>query len=496
MVGCQRCLLRRRYEASGLRPLVARCKGSLSMVQGSRTGLRLESRLRKLLTPVFVVAADRRLVFFNAGCEELTGVSAQDVLGRRCAAGTSGDLRSVESVLQRLCPPAEAFQGRHVHTAAFFLPRSGPRVARVIDFYPLRDATNAITYVLGVIRPAEQARLSREVSPLLQVHAELHALRVGLRERYGIDSIVASGPAMRRVVRQVQLAARTNTPVMLVGERGSGKTFLARTIHYASAAHNRAFVALDAERIPPEELEPVFRQLFESDQLERMAETLRPASVFIGHLTRLPRELQAHLANRMDKSPETRVRWMAGVDEPLQCALDEERLHPELYYALSAVVIDIPPLRERIEDVPLLAQQFLEAAMPEYPEVTGFDPAVLEEWKRYNWPGNVRELELVVTEAIRQAGKGAITAESLPFRYRTGRDAQAVGPRFEPQPFDLTAYVEDLERQAIRWALTAARGNKSKAAELLKMNRPRFYRKLAALGMLDEPPTSDVEPKP
>ncbi len=197
----------------------------------------------------------------------------------------------------------------------------------------------------------------------------------------------------------------------------------------------------------------------------------------------------------MDEAPAGSVRWMAGIDQPLQQALEQEQLHPDLYYALSAVVIEIPPLRDRIEDVPLLAQQFLEESMSEFPELIGFDPDVLEQWKRYNWPGNVRELKLVVRESIQRARSGTVTADDLPFRFRTGRDAQAIGPRLEPQPFDLTAYVEDLERQAIRWALAVTRGNKSKAAELLKLNRPRFYRKLAALGMLDEAPASHDDPK-
>lgn len=463
------------------------------MPRASRTGLRLESRFRKLRSPVFVVAADRRIVFFNAGCEELSGVAAEQVLGRRCTFGTSGDLSSVESVLQRLCPPPEAFRGQHVRTAAFFAPRSGPRVTRVVEFFPLRDDTQAVAYVLGVIRPPEQPQVTREVSTLLQVHAELHALRVGLREQFGIDSIVASGPAMRRVVRQVDVAIRTAAPVLLVGERGTGKKYLARTIHYASAARNRSFVPLNAERVPPEELEPVLRQLFETDRMERLAETLRPATVYLEHLTSLPRELQGELARRIDEAARNGVRWMAGIDRPLQDAMRQELLHPDLYYALSSIVIEIPPLRDRIDDIPLLAQQFFEEAVHEFPELLGFDPEVLEQWSRYNWPGNVRELKLVVREAIQRARSGTVTVEALPFRFRTGRDAQAIGPPLEPQPFDLTAYVEDLERRALRWALAVARGNKSKAAELLKMNRPRFYRKLAALGMLDHVPVPEAD---
>jgi len=185
---------------------------------------------------------------------------------------------------------------------------------------------------------------------------------------------------------------------------------------------------------------------------------------------------------------------VAATTGDLRPAVDREDVLPELFYLLTPLSIELPPLRRRGEDLPLLAQHFLEAMNPgSDKQVTGLAEGVLEKFREYNWPGNLDELAAVLEEARTACRGSTIGLGDLPFRFRSGLDAQAVAPSatFSPEP--LEEYLARIEAEQIRRALKQSRQNKSKAAELLGVTRARLYRRMEALGIDDAGDRTEAE---
>ena len=230
-------------------------------------------------------------------------------------------------------------------------------------------------------------------------------LRRQLQERHGFDTLIGLGPAHRRLLEQVHLAAASATPVLIVGEPGTGKRLVARTIHQNGAGRDQPLVPFDCEALPIEVLE---RELFGADRdpelhmdltaagsgKPRSRLSLRDGStLLIREILMLPRDLQERLAASLDKS----VRLVATTTLDPAYALDSEQLRPELYFALTTLLIRLEPLRERRSELPTLAQHFLERANERGgKQKAGFSPQAIAALMTYDWPGNLRELARVI----------------------------------------------------------------------------------------------------
>jgi DNA-binding NtrC family response regulator len=271
--------------------------------------------------------------------------------------------------------------------------------------------------------------------------------------------------------------------VHFTGGQGTGREHLARVVHSQGADRARTFVPLDCRRLPPFELKRALRRaLIHEPGDDGDSPGGLPGTLFLRNVAHLPRDLQELVV----ASHAGAVRLMASSTDSLTDALEADELIPEFYYLVTELTIDVPSLHQRREDLPLLAQQLLEQQnRGGERQVGGFTPDVLEQFARYNWPGNVAELAAVVAEA-RAAGAGAlITPQDLPFRFRTGIDAQAIGPAVEARPIDLEAALAEVEREHILRALQQAKNNKSQAAALLGLTRPKLYRRMEVLGLVD-----------
>ena len=165
----------------------------------------------------------------------------------------------------------------------------------------------------------------------------------------------------------------------------------------------------------------------------------------------------------------------------------------ELFYALTSIVISVPLLRDRPEDLPLLAQFFLEESNrgAEH-QVTGFHDDVLQKFLRYNWPGNVGELRAVVIESRSLCRGPTIELEHLPFRFRTGVSAQSIGPVIRRRAEALDPLLLRVEKEQIEMALAESHHNKARAAELLGITRPRLYRRMEILEIVDLDKSNDA----
>lgn len=463
----------------------------------SRPTTRINSRLSALATPIALIGRDRKVLFFNQGCEQLTGWEASLVIGSVCEYTTEGDPQTMRAMLGSLCPPPRAFQGEIVEGPAFLPRQSGRPIARQIRHIPFLDDAGEVDCVMVIISDVESAPAIAAASPAQRLHAELTSLRSALRRRFGISTIIAKSEPMLRVVQQVQLAIPAKSPLLLEGEPGVGKEHVARVIHHemsrAESHENEfrqeAFVPLDCARLLPIDLKRTLRRIFraaEDDDAETaLLPSVLPGTVYLQNVEAMPRDVQEFVVESFGEiPPEARLRFMAGTTADLESLIESDEMRTDFFYQFSALRIALPPLRKRLEDFELLAQALLERMnVGTERQLEGFSDEAWSELREYNWPGNLDELATVIKEAAANCGGAVLGKEDLPFRFRMGRDAQSVGPPLEPLPRPLEAYLEQIEREQIGWALEAARFNKKKAADLLGLTRPKLYRRMEALGI-------------
>jgi len=455
---------------------------------------RIEKWLADSGAPVFVLDSDRVVAWFNSGCEELTGWPAEEVIGWRCDYSSEFESGTVDALVASLCPPPDLDRHFDAPIPIQISCRDGRSLPQVLDVFPLVDVEGHADGFLCMLRPVPTGETATSTeTPTHRLHAELAALRHSLRERYGLDSLLGSGPEMTRLLEQARLSSDSRASVCLIGEAGSGREHTARAIHYAGPLGDHSFVPLDSHRLPPDEQSQVIERMLGSARTES-AEVLRPGALFLAEVDRLPRDIQQLLLERIDglssDDPSPAPRLMVSSSRPLPEAVAREELLPELHYRISTITISVPPLRERDDDFQKLAQHFLErhnqtAAV----QVGGLSTDSWTALGQYGWPGNLDELNTVVREAAHAAaerGSALIEAGDLPFAFRTGIDAQRAGGPLEDPIEPLEEVLQRVERDQLARAMRRARGNKAEAARLLGLTRPRLYRRLEQLGMLGD----------
>ena len=449
------------------------------MTKRVRTTRRLEVWLKDTSVPLFVLNSQRRLVFFNAGCEQLTGWPPAEVLGQVCDFVTESDLFSPAALLAALAPPANVWQGESIAVTTRVARHDSDPIEAILHFFPLTDAAQRVQATLGIIQLAPHCDQPANPHLSLQLHAELAELRQSLINRGDTGMLIGKSLGMQRLLSQLQLARQSTLPILLIGEAGTGRESLARQIHQASSQGTSTFVPLDCRRLPPDHLEATIRRMQDALQTDE----LQPGTIYLEHVEALPRDLQ-RLVLEVVKSQRHRV--IASTLNSLEPLVESQDFVEPLFFALTPLTMSLPPLRNRPEDLALLSQYFLEELNRGAPQqVTGFQEQVLEQFGRYQWPGNVRELRSVIVEARQECTGPLIEIEHLPFRFRTGVRGQSVGPPARPRTQPLDPLLLRIEREQIELALDEAHQNKAKAAELLGITRPRLYRRMEVLGILD-----------
>ena len=324
----------------------------------------------------------------------------------------------------------------------------------------------------------------------LRMTREIQRLKSLVKELYGLESVIARSPAMQRLFQQVAQIADSDATILLTGETGTGKEVLARVLHANSRRSKGPFVALNCAAISETLFESELfghirgaftnavaakRGLFQSANggtlfLDEIAEMSLPMQVKLLRAVqeREVREVGADYATKVD------VRIITATNKDLAESVRAGTFRHDLYYRVSVVPLAIPPLRERKDDIPLLAQHFLkQSAKRSNKDVRGFTPAAMHRLMVYPWPGNVRELENAVEKAVVMSRQDMVLPELLP----TAGVASDIGLK------PLTEAKEEFERSYLRNVLQMTGGNISRAAQFAGRYRADFYKMLKKYGL-------------
>jgi DNA-binding NtrC family response regulator len=351
---------------------------------------------------------------------------------------------------------------------------------RTAEFIPLSMNADPPAGVLAVVFPDLDAGVlpRGDLPDARQLHARLRALRDQLAPAYDLERLVGTSPAIERVRGQIQLAATSAARVVILGPTGSGRERVARTIHAKQMASGWPYlVPLACPLLDAELLESTVEAFMRS--CAELSEE-QPATLLLLEVDQLPEDAQASLLGFL-KIGAVRLNTLATAREsPLDLA-QQGSFRSELAHALSTLVIAIPPLQERIVDVPLLVQAAIEQRNASGGrQIGGVTESAMVLLLRYSWPGNSDELFQLIAEACDQAEGALIEDQDLPERIHMALAAAKYPPRQE-DPIQLDHVLTGVERELIQRALSTAKGNKAYAARLLGLSRSRLLRRMEVL---------------
>jgi DNA-binding NtrC family response regulator len=361
----------------------------------------------------------------------------------------------------------------------------------------------ASDYVLKPFALAELVLVIRKELAAHRLLEENRSLREALGQRYQYRNIVAESKQMQAVLALVERVAPTNATVLIGGESGVGKDLIARAIHEHSNRASGPFLKINSTAIPENLLES---ELFGYEKgAFSGAVTSKPGkfeladrgTLFLDEIGDVPPPIQVKLLRVLQdreferlggtRTHKVDVRLIAATNRDLRAALEEGTFREDLYYRLNVVAIDIAPLRERKEDIPVLAGFFLKKFAQETGNsVQTITPPALRLLMDYHWPGNVRELENILQRSVTLCSGTTLDAADVHFDAARARRSAEVAPVL---PNGLT--LDQWEQEIIREALRRANGNKSQAARALGLSRNALRYRLSQMGVTDSLDSED-----
>jgi len=340
--------------------------------------------------------------------------------------------------------------------------------------------------VITVARKAlEQDRLIREVIYLRWQ-----------REEAGFDNIIGRSPKIREVFEIIEKVSQTNATVLIFGESGTGKELIARAIHFRGPRKQKPFIPINCAAIPENLLES---ELFghekgaftdATSQKLGMFELADEGTLFLDEISGLRLDVQANLLRALEEKEIRRlggnklikvdVRIISATNTDLKSAANSEKFREDLYYRLNVVPVNLPALRERREDIPLLVEYFLKRYNQAFrKDIVGLTKEAMDCLLEYDWPGNVRELKNIIERLAALKDGKLITAKDLPFDlFIKGSIEKKLGGGGA-----LKQASKDFEKQYIEGVLERVSGNQTKAARLLGIHRNALFNKMKSMGL-------------
>jgi PAS domain S-box-containing protein len=436
-------------------------------------GIATDAILESISDGVFTVDGQWRVSSFNRAAEQITGIRREDALGRRCSDVFRASMCETECALRHTMSTGSAV----INRAAFIVNAAGRRIPISVSTALLRDELGSV--VGG-------AETFRDLSLIEELRKEI-------RGRFQVGDLVSRSASMRRLLEVIPRIAESESTILLQGETGTGKELVARAIHGLSPRSRGAFVPVNCGALPDTLLES---ELFgykagaftgaARDKPGRFA-LARGGTLFLDEIGEVTPALQVRLLRALQekqfeplgatRSEPADLRIIAATNRDLASQVETGAFRQDLYYRINVMRLELPPLRQRREDIPLLVENFVSVYNAiQNKHVSGVSPDVLGVLVAHDYPGNVRELQNVIEHAFVLVKGGRIELEHLPPEL-VPTSARRAGVR------RVVETVRALEAQAMVDALARSGGNRLAAARELGMHKSTFFRKARLLGI-------------
>ena len=448
--------------------------GGIETFRDNTTVIRKGLILDSVADGVFTVDRNWKITSFNRAAEKITGWSRDDALGKSCSEVFHS------SICGQNCAIAESlYSGRQISNRSIkIVNRQGKEVPVSISAAPLADHEGNIIGGVETFRDL----------------TAITSLRQQLTKQYSFEQIVSRADSMQRLFKILPEIARSPSTVLITGESGTGKELVARAIYSASLRRDKPFVAVNCGALPETLLES---ELFgykagaftdaKKDRAGRFA-AAEGGTLFLDEIGDIPPSIQVKLLRVLqekvyeplgsNKPVRADVRIIAATNRDLKEMVKSGDFREDLYYRLNVVNINLPPLRERKEDIPLLVDHFIKKFSAEQgKDIVGIDPAALNQLMHYDYPGNIRELENIIEFSFILCEGGYIRAEHFPemFRKELAGDSPAATGR--------AMSLEEIEREAILRALERNEWRKMATCRELGISKDTLRRKIAKYGL-------------
>ncbi|MBN1614587.1 MAG: sigma 54-interacting transcriptional regulator [Deltaproteobacteria bacterium] len=422
---------------------------------------------------VFTVDDDWRITSFNRAAEQITGVPRQEAIGQLCQEVLKADICERNCILRKTRETGRPVVNKTVH----IVNSQGRRVPISISTAILKDEAG------GVIGAVETFR---------DISTEEH-LRKQIEARYSFEDIISKSHRMHRLFEMLPDVAQSASTVLLQGESGTGKELVARAIHHLSARRGKAFIAVNCGALPDTLLEA---ELFgykagaftdaKKDKPGRF-KLADKGTLFLDEIGDVSPALQIRLLRVLQEktyeplggleSIHHDARIIAATNRDLYELVRAGKFREDLYYRINVIKLELPPLRERMEDIPLLVDHFIRAFNTvQNKNIQGVADEALACLMFYNYPGNIRELENIIERAFILCKTDKIQMKDLPEFLWTGRE-DAERAIQQPQSF------RDVEAAFLLNALRRNKGNRKRTAEDLGIHKSTLFRKIKQLGI-------------
>jgi len=433
-----------------------------------------EAILESISDGVFTVDLQWHITSFNRAAEEITGVSRKEAIGQRCADVFRSSMCGATCALQQTLRTGKPIIGQ----SGYIIDADGNRIPISISTAVLRDADG---------RVVGGAETFRDLS-------EVEALRQELERKYRVGDLDSRSPLMQRVFEVLPAIAASPSTVLILGETGTGKELVARTIHSLSPRNQGPMIAVNCAALPDTLLES---ELFgyragaftgaQKDKPGRFA-LAKGGSIFLDEIGEISPALQVRLLRVLQertyeplgavRSETADARVIAATNKDLAEQVRQGIFREDLYYRVNVVRIELPPLRRRKEDLPLLVDHFIARFNRlQQKTVPGISAEALSLLMAYDWPGNIRELENIIERAFILCGDGQIDMAHLSGELTAHGAALDTDTRHRRSAHDI------LDIQAIRAALQRNAYNRLAAARDLGIHKTTLYRRMKKLGI-------------
>ncbi|MDD2586501.1 MAG: sigma 54-interacting transcriptional regulator [Syntrophomonadaceae bacterium] len=450
--------------------------------------------LEALKQPVAIIDKEGKYVYYNKYDAEIDHTPVKDALGNHLL-NSYTNLTEETSTMLRAVKYGEKFIDQH----QIYHTRSGKIVDYIHTTLPIYNGAN----IIGAIEIGRDIGNIKELTnQVLDLSAKLYAHDPEQKEMGNEDcGIITHNITMKKILQELDIYARSNYPLLIYGETGTGKELFVKRAHRKSPRADNAFISFNCAAIPDTLLESILfgttKGAFTgAENRKGFFEIADGGTLFLDELNSMPIEIQAKLLRAIQEGQIMKlgttkpinidVRVIAAMNEKPEEAVANGHLRPDLFYRLSVGMISIPPLRHRKDDIPLLADYFIKKFSSELNrKIRLVNPRIIREMEQHDWPGNVRMLENVIRRSIMLEAPDNIALNELHFIFpdhsqieETRVDQQPESAGLMEEPLSLADLVDAFEKDLLVKALNTSRGNIKQASHLLQIPRTTLQYKV------------------